>query len=57
MAPMDKNVKSVDCSPPKKDVFVDAKGSENPISNVRNVRNVQNTTIDRIKNYTIRQNM
>ena len=57
MASMDKNTKSVDCSPPKEDVFVDANEEANPISNARNVSNVQNHTIDRIKNYTIRQTM
>ncbi|CAF1623256.1 unnamed protein product, partial [Rotaria sordida] len=36
MAPMDENAKSVDCSPPKDDVVVDADEETNPISNARN---------------------
>jgi len=55
MVPIGDNGELIDCSLPKDDVFVDANGKANPISNARNVRNVQNNTNDQINNNTIRQ--
>ena len=57
MVPMDNSVKLVNYSLRKDSVVVDANEEPRSILNTPNARDVQNSTVDRIKKYTIRQNM
>ena len=54
---MDNNVKLVNYSLRKNSDVVDTNEEPRSITNAQNETNVQNNTIDRIKHYTIGQNM